>query len=166
MELDQWRADRRPNSPDSASWLAKPRRVLMLAAMTAAVLMSGSGVFEPMGAAVQGAAAPLMQRAVWTFPDGGKTYGDISADGRYAAYVNLRPDAYFRPFRVRSLCHWRHDGSLPTLEEVIDFYDRGGRPNPGIDPEIRPLGLTFDEKRVLVSFLCRLSGTVSAGSGK
>jgi proteic killer suppression protein len=31
-----------------------------------------------------------------------------------------------------------HDGSLATLEEVVDFYSGGGRPNPSLDPEIRP----------------------------
>jgi cytochrome c peroxidase len=29
-----------------------------------------------------------------------------------------------------------HDGSIPTLEKVVDFYDNGGRSNPSIDPEI------------------------------
>lgn len=32
-----------------------------------------------------------------------------------------------------------HDGSLATLDEVVEFYDRGGRPNRGLDREIRPL---------------------------
>lgn len=35
-----------------------------------------------------------------------------------------------------------HDGSLATLEEVVDFYDRGGIANPTLDPRIRPLNLT------------------------
>jgi cytochrome c peroxidase len=52
-----------------------------------------------------------------------------------------------------------HDGSLATLNDVVDFYDRGGRPNPNLDPEIRPLKLTADEKRALVSFLGALSGS-------
>jgi cytochrome c peroxidase len=33
---------------------------------------------------------------------------------------------------------YMHDGSLATLEDVVKFYDEGGRPNPTIDPEIRP----------------------------
>ena len=56
-----------------------------------------------------------------------------------------------------------HDGSIATLEEVVDFYDRGGNDNPFRDRELRPLRLTEEEKRALVAFLRSLSGTVSDG---
>jgi cytochrome c peroxidase len=56
-----------------------------------------------------------------------------------------------------------HDGSLPTLEAVVSFYSDGGRPNPSLDPDIRPLRLTVDEKRDLVAFLTSLSGTIREG---
>jgi cytochrome c peroxidase len=46
-----------------------------------------------------------------------------------------------------------HDGSLATLEEVIDFYDRGGGPNPELDSKIHPLNLTPEEKAAIVAFL-------------
>jgi cytochrome c peroxidase len=46
-----------------------------------------------------------------------------------------------------------HDGSLRTLEEVIEHYDRGGTRNRNLDEEIRPLGLTPAEKRQIVAFL-------------
>ena len=46
-----------------------------------------------------------------------------------------------------------HDGSLRTLAEVVEFYDRGGGANPSLDPKIRPLGLTAQEKAALVAFL-------------
>jgi len=53
---------------------------------------------------------------------------------------------------------YMHDGSLATLEDVVDFYDRGGGDNPGLDPRIRPLRLTPEEKAGLVAFLASLSG--------
>jgi cytochrome c peroxidase len=53
-----------------------------------------------------------------------------------------------------------HDGSVERLADVIEFYDRGGRPNPNLDPDIRPLRLTADEKRTLLAFLGALNGTV------
>lgn len=56
-----------------------------------------------------------------------------------------------------------HDGSLRTLEDVIEFYDRGGRANPALDPEIKRLALTASEKRQLVRFLRTLSGVVTEG---
>lgn len=59
---------------------------------------------------------------------------------------------------------YMHDGSLRTLEEVVNFYSDGGRRNPAQDPEIRPLRLTCTEKRALVAFLKSLSGTIREGS--
>ena len=56
-----------------------------------------------------------------------------------------------------------HDGSLATLEDVIEFYDKGGRANAQLDPEIRPLHLTAEEKSALASFLRALNGTVRDG---
>jgi cytochrome c peroxidase len=55
---------------------------------------------------------------------------------------------------------YMHDGSLATLEEVVDFYDQGGNPNPEIDPLLNPLALSTREKRALIAFLRSLSGTV------
>ena len=58
---------------------------------------------------------------------------------------------------------YMHDGSVTTLDEVIEYYDRGGNPNTFRDPELRPLALTTDEKRALVAFLGSLSGEVHEG---
>jgi cytochrome c peroxidase len=51
-----------------------------------------------------------------------------------------------------------HDGSLATLREVIEFYDRGGIDNPGKDPLLQPLHLSLDEKQALEAFLRALTG--------
>ena len=64
---------------------------------------------------------------------------------------------------VERTAPYMHDGSLDTLEDVIDFYIDGGRPNPFLDRELRPLRLTEDEKRAVVAFLRSLTGTVSSG---
>lgn len=64
---------------------------------------------------------------------------------------------------VAAAAPYMHDGSLKTLEEVVDFYDEGGRENPELDAEVRPLNLTLEEKRALVAFLRSLSGKVSDG---
>ena len=58
---------------------------------------------------------------------------------------------------------YMHDGSLQTLEDVVDFYSDGGRKNPYLDPELRPLKLNDDEKTALAAFLQSLSGKVSDG---
>lgn len=51
-----------------------------------------------------------------------------------------------------------HDGSEKTLREVIELYDRGGVPNPNLDPLMLPLRLTEQEKQDLVAFLEALTG--------
>lgn len=55
---------------------------------------------------------------------------------------------------------YMHDGSLATLADVVEFYNRGGNPNPYLDPELRPLNLSQEEKEALVTFLRALSGTI------
>jgi cytochrome c peroxidase len=46
-----------------------------------------------------------------------------------------------------------HDGSHKTLEDVVNYYDKGGFANPQLDEEIYPLKLTDQEKADLVTFL-------------
>lgn len=45
---------------------------------------------------------------------------------------------------------YMHNGVFATLDEVIDFFDRGGGPG---NKELEPLGLTADEKKALKAFL-------------
>lgn len=52
---------------------------------------------------------------------------------------------------------YMHDGSLASLEDVIEYYDRGGNANPQLDPELHPLRLSASEKRNLIQFLRSLS---------
>jgi cytochrome c peroxidase len=54
---------------------------------------------------------------------------------------------------IRRTAPYMHDGSLPTLEAVIDFYDRGGTPNPALSPRMQPIGLDASEKARLLAFL-------------
>jgi cytochrome c peroxidase len=54
---------------------------------------------------------------------------------------------------VRLRPPYMHDGSVKTLEDVVEFYNRGGGANPNLDPAMRPLDLTKDELRDLVAFL-------------
>ena len=49
-----------------------------------------------------------------------------------------------------------HDGRFTTLEQVVDFYDRGGDfTAPNKDARIRPRNLTAGQKSALVAFLKR-----------
>ncbi|MEJ1365836.1 MAG: cytochrome c peroxidase [Candidatus Sedimenticola sp. (ex Thyasira tokunagai)] len=70
----------------------------------------------------------------------------------------LRYTAYTAPYM--------HNGVFYTLEEVVDFYDRGGFDEEGrttLFPEnksklIKPLGLSDQEKEDLIAFLGAFSG--------
>ena len=59
---------------------------------------------------------------------------------------------------VAKTAPFMHDGSQKTLEEVVEFYNKGGEPNPSLDPRMKPLGLTLEEKADLVAFMKTLDG--------
>lgn len=52
---------------------------------------------------------------------------------------------------------YMHDGSLETLEDVVEHYNKGGNPNVNLDPDIRPLHLSPTQKADLVEFLRSLT---------
>jgi len=52
---------------------------------------------------------------------------------------------------------YMHDGSMKTLEEVIEHYDQGGDKNSFIDTKIFPLHLTQQEKADLLAFMQALT---------
>jgi cytochrome c peroxidase len=53
---------------------------------------------------------------------------------------------------------YMHDGSQKTLEEVVEWYAKGGHANPHLDPKIKPLKLTTEDKADLVEFMRALTG--------
>ncbi len=53
---------------------------------------------------------------------------------------------------------YMHNGTLATLEEVVDYYDRGGIAHENLDSRIKPLELSQTEKEGLVEFLKALTG--------
>ena len=53
---------------------------------------------------------------------------------------------------------YMHNGVLLTLEEVINYYDRGGTGAEGQDPRIAPLHLKPEEKRALLALLQSFTG--------
>lgn len=52
---------------------------------------------------------------------------------------------------------YMHDGSIATLEEVVEHYRRGVLDISGLDERLRPLDLTDDEALSVVAFLRALS---------
>jgi len=52
---------------------------------------------------------------------------------------------------------YMHDGSLPTLWDVMDHYNKGGEPNPFLDGGMEPLALSEREIDQVVAFLFSLT---------
>lgn len=81
--------------------------------------------------------------------------------GRYEVTQNPNDRWKYKTPSLRNVAltaPYMHNGSLGTLREVVDFYDRGGVSNELLDPLIRPLGLSETEKEDLVAFLQSLTG--------
>ena len=83
-------------------------------------------------------------------------------EGRYAVTKNPADYGAFKTPGLRDISRtapYMHDGGLKTLEEVVDFYDKGGIPNKNLDEKIKKLNLTEVNKKDLVAFLKALDGT-------
>jgi cytochrome c peroxidase len=80
--------------------------------------------------------------------------------GRYNVTGKERDRGAFKTPTLRNVAltaPYMHDGSLATLRAVIDFYALGGTPNPHLDPDIRPLPLSEQDRLDLVAFLKSLT---------
>ena len=91
---------------------------------------------------------------------------DISELGRFVVTLNIEDIGRFKTPTLRNVAvtgPYMHDGSVETLEDVIELYDQGGEDNPMLDSGIRPLGLTEQEKADLVEFLKALTSPEYAG---
>lgn len=76
--------------------------------------------------------------------------------GREAISKILGDRGSFKTPTVRDAARhspYMHDGSIKTLEEVVEHYDRGGIPNDQLDEALVPLNLTKEEKADLVTFM-------------
>ena len=99
----------------------------------------------------------LEQKAVETFSEAPPK--DV---GRYEITLDPRDRWAYKTPSLRNVAltaPYMHDGSLATLEAVVEFYDRGGIDNPEKSTLLGPLGLTAEERAALVAFLKTLTGS-------
>jgi len=83
-------------------------------------------------------------------------------DSGRASIANDGKDGAFKAPTLRNIAlsgPYMHNGAFATLEEVIDFYAKGGGREQGIavDRHIIPIELTIQEKEELVAFLYALT---------
>ena len=100
----------------------------------------------------------------WTFSDGsfhdvGIARGDDVGRGRYFP-TSVKLKYAFKTPTLRDIAHrgpFMHDGSVATLEAVVDHYDAGGIDRPSRSELVHPLHLSAQEKTDLVAFLRTLN---------
>lgn len=83
--------------------------------------------------------------------------------GRYAVAEEKldRDRGAFKTPTLRNVTRsapYMHDGSMTTLQEVVEWYDKGGHPNPYLSDKMKKLNLTDQEKADLVEFMKALDG--------
>jgi cytochrome c peroxidase len=74
--------------------------------------------------------------------------------GRIAITQEPKDSGAFKTPHLRNVAKtapYMHDGSEATLAAVIEFYDRGGNPNPNLDGGMLPLALSDAEKADLLA---------------
>jgi cytochrome c peroxidase len=91
------------------------------------------------------------------FHNTGVSWGKDPADlGRFAVTKKDADKGKFKTPTLRGLtltAPYMHDGSLKSLEDVIEFYNAGGGANPNLDGVIGPLELSEEERQDLAAFL-------------
>jgi len=117
------------------------------------------GRFRVQGVEQIGPGQPLASTQTGTPRPSGKDRG------RFVTSGNTNELFAFRTVSLRQVTEtapYMHDGAIATLEEVIEFYDRGAGDEETIsaervDAELVPLGLTAGEKAELLAFLHALT---------
>lgn len=81
-----------------------------------------------------------------------------AANKRFIANLRTAVKGAFKTPTLRNIeltAPYMHNGGMSTLEQVVEFYNRGGNfpQNPELDPDITPLNLSFEQRKNLVLFL-------------
>ncbi len=81
--------------------------------------------------------------------------------GRYEVTKQEKDKGAFKTPTIRNVVQtapYMHDGSQKTLEEVVEWYAKGGHPNPYLSDKMKKLNLTEQDKRDLVNFMKAVTG--------
>ena len=81
--------------------------------------------------------------------------------GRFAVTKDEADMGAFKTPTIRNVAltaPYMHDGSVATLEEVVEWYDKGGHPSKYLSEKIRPLKLSEQDQADLVEFMKACTG--------
>lgn len=85
---------------------------------------------------------------------------DLSELGRFMVTKNRADIGAFKTSQLRNIgltAPYMHDGSMPTLWDVVDHYNKGGEANAYLDGDMVPLALTEDDITALVELMFSLT---------
>ena len=84
--------------------------------------------------------------------------------GRFAVSNDDKDRGAFKTPTLRNVAQtapYLHDGSQKTLAEVVEWYAKGGHPNPHLSDKIVKLDLSEQDKKDLVEFMQALTGALT-----
>ncbi|MFM7473958.1 MAG: cytochrome-c peroxidase, partial [Crocinitomicaceae bacterium] len=82
--------------------------------------------------------------------------------GRFRIHLDSNDIGKFKVPSLRNITltfQYMHDGSLKSLDDVINHYTSGGKQNKNKHPKIQPFTLSKEDKKSLISFLGSLTDT-------
>lgn len=85
---------------------------------------------------------------------------NLSELGRFLVTKDRADIGAFKTMQLRNVgitAPYMHDGSMQTLWDVMNHYNKGGEPNPFLDGGIEPLALTEEEIDALVALMFTLT---------
>lgn len=85
---------------------------------------------------------------------------DLAELGRFLVTKDRADIGAFKTMQLRNIgltAPYMHDGSMQTLWDAMDHYNKGGEPNPFLDGGIEPLALTDEEIDAIVAFMFSLT---------
>jgi len=94
--------------------------------------------------------------------------GDITDVGRFHETRVATDTGAFKTPTLRNVAQtapYMHNGSLKTLKEVVDFYAGQGNSNPYLDPEMKKIHMTGQDRADLLEFLTALTGDMAPDLG-
>ena len=100
--------------------------------------------------------------------EGATDSGEFGDVGRYHETKIATDQGAFKTPTLRNIANtapYMHDGSLKTLQNVVDFYAGGGNSNPYLDSAMKTIHLSGQDRTDLVEFLKALTGAPPPNSG-
>jgi len=85
---------------------------------------------------------------------------DLSELGRFLVTKDRADIGAFKTEQLRNIAltaPYMHDGSMRTLWDVMDHYNKGGEANPFLDGGIEPLALSQEEMNAIIAFMFTLT---------